>query len=122
MSALRTAVTAVAMLAGVATLGTAASASDAHLTDSQYIAAAHCQGLFDAHSLGAVDASGINGFVKSEGAYRTPDVLDRAEQAKNDAMGKASRAGALARSGLVAERDGACQVWAKAGNAGTASR
>ena len=122
MSALRTAVAAVAMLAGVSTLGTAAVASDAHLTDSQYIAAAHCQGLFDSHSLGPVDASGINSLVKSEGAYRTPDVLDRADNAKTDAMGKASRAGALARSGLVAERDGACQVWAKAGNAGTASR
>jgi len=122
MSALRNVFTATAMFAGAAILATAATASDAQLTDSQYIAAAHCQGLFDAHNLGPVDASGINALVKTEGAYRTPDVLDRADQAKSDAMSRANRASPLAKSEFVSERDGACQVWAKAGNAGSASR
>jgi hypothetical protein len=60
--------------------------------------------------------------MKAEGAYRTPDVLDRAEDARNQAMSKASHSGPSARSDLVSERDGACQTWAKAGDNQTVGR
>ncbi|HEY1449106.1 MAG TPA: hypothetical protein VGF33_11280 [Caulobacteraceae bacterium] len=96
-------------------------AAPAHLTDSQYIAAAHCQGLFDSRSLGAVDASGINAVMKSEGAYRGPEVADRADQARSDARRSADHAGSLMKSQLASERDGACQVWASGGGSSTTS-
>jgi hypothetical protein len=103
------------MFAGLAALATAATASAAHLTDSQYIAAAHCQGLFDSHALGAADAHGINSLMKTESLYRGPEILDRADEARSEAKGEANRAGSLMKSQLVSERDGACQTWAKAG-------
>ncbi|MGH7025033.1 MAG: hypothetical protein ACREEB_15790 [Caulobacteraceae bacterium] len=122
MSALRNIVLSAALFTGAATLATAAFASTAQLSDSQFIAAARCQGLFDSHALGSVDASGINALMKSEGAYRVPEVSDRADEARNHAQNLASHASPAERSELISERDGACQVWAKAGGEGMAGR
>ena len=108
-------------IAALASTG-AALAAPTHLSDSQYIAAAHCQGLFDSRSLGSVDASGINAVMKSEGATRLPDVLARADEARNDARKSADHAGSLMKSQLASERDGACQVWARGPSATSASR
>ena len=94
----------------------AAFAAPTHLSDSQYLAAAHCQGLYDSRSLGAADASGINAVMKSEGAYRSPEIADRAKQARSDARRSADHAGALMKGQLASERDGACQVWAHGGS------
>ena len=112
MSAIRNFVTAAALAAGASVLATAALASTSHLTDAQYIAAAHCQGLFDSHSLGPVDASGFDKMMRNEGAFRLPAVLDRADEARNSALSAASRAHGLQRTALVTERDDACSVWA----------
>lgn len=101
-------------IAALASSG-AALAAPTHLSDSQYLAAAHCQGLFDSRSLGAADASGINAVMKSEGAYRTPEVIARADQARSDAKRSADHAGALIKGQLASERDGACQTWAHDG-------
>jgi hypothetical protein len=119
MPAHRNIALAATLFAGAAALSTAALASSAKLSDSQYVAAAHCQGLFDSHALGPVDASAINAMMKSEGSYRTPEVSDRADEARNAALSKASHAGPGVRSDLISERDGACQVWAKAGDTST---
>jgi hypothetical protein len=104
-------------IAALASTG-AALASPTHLNDSQYIAAAHCQGLFESRSLGSVDASQINSVMKSEGATRSSDVADRADQARMDAKRSADHAGSLMKAQLSSERDGACQVWAHGGGAG----
>lgn len=119
MSAHRNLLVAVTMFAGAAALTTAAFASGSKLSDSQYLAAAHCQGLFNSKALGSVDASSINAIMKSEGAYRSPEIADRADEVRNQAMSRASHASAGARSELISERDGACQVWAKAGEVAT---
>ena len=119
MSAKRNLTLAVTMFAGAAALATAAFASGPKLSDSQYIAAAHCQGLYNSHALGSSDASTINALMKSEGAYRSPEVSDRADDARNQAMSRASHAGAGARSDLISERDGACQMWAKSSDSST---
>lgn len=104
-------------IAALASTG-AALAAPTHLDDSQYIAAAHCQGLFQSRSLGAADASQINSVMKSEGATRSLDVADRADQARTDAKRSADHAGSLMKAQLSSERDGACQVWAHGGEAG----
>ena len=104
----------------------AALAGPTHLNDSEYIAAAHCQGLFNSRSLGSADASQINAVMKSEGATRSPDVADRADEARIEAKRSADHAGSLMKAQLASERDGPCQVWAHGGGAGasgdTASR
>jgi hypothetical protein len=97
---------------------TAALAATTHLTDSQYLAAARCQGLISSPALGTTDATGINKLMKSEGSYRTADVTDRADEARSEAKRQAGSAGAYGRSQLVSERDGACQVWARSGASG----
>jgi hypothetical protein len=101
------------------TTAAVAIAGTSHLNDAQYIAAARCQGLYNSRALGAVDASGINRLMKSEGAYRTPVVSDRAAQVMDDAKSEASRSGGLSRQELVSERDGACQVWARSSDGET---
>lgn len=121
MSYFRNVVLSATLLTGAAALATASFAATAHLSDSQYIAAAHCQGLFDSHALGPVDSSGIDTTMKSEGAYRVPEISDRADEARDRAKSMASHAGSAERSQLISERDGACQVWAKAGAEGMAS-
>lgn len=99
----------------------AAFAAPTQLTDAQYIAAAHCQGLYDSHALGAVDASGIDSLMKSEGKSRSPEIADRADEARNQARSAANRAGPLMKSQLASERNGACQVWASSGGPGMTS-
>ncbi|HXV01673.1 MAG TPA: hypothetical protein VG166_14360 [Caulobacteraceae bacterium] len=89
----------------------AALAAPSHLTDSQYIAAARCQGLFDSRALGSSDASVIDKVVKDEGATRTPDVFLRADDARSNAGREARNASPTSRSALAAERDGACQAY-----------
>jgi hypothetical protein len=115
MSTLRNFAAAAAILTGVALSSGAALASSSHLTDAEYIAAARCQGLYQAKNLGPADAAGINSVVKSEGASREPAVLDRASDARDEARREADHAGALMKTQYASERDGACQVWAKNG-------
>ncbi|HEY7851398.1 MAG TPA: hypothetical protein VIB82_00385 [Caulobacteraceae bacterium] len=94
---------------------TAAVAGTSHLTDSQYIAAARCQGLFNSASLGASDSSGINQVMKSEGAVRNSNVWQLGEDARTGALREASHSATAGRSALVSERDGACQAYTHLG-------
>ena len=96
-----------------AATATTAFAGGSHLTDAQYLAAAHCQGLYDSHNLGPVDASGIDAVMRTEGRDRVGDVLDRADQARDQALREASHAGPGMRAALVSERDGACAAWTR---------
>ena len=116
MSALRNITAAASILAGAALSAGAASASGSHLSDAEYIAAARCQGLYQARSLGPADAAGINALVKSEGATREPAVLDRADSARDEARQQADHAAGVMKPQYASERDGACQVWAKNGS------
>lgn len=112
------------LIAAAAVLSaTGAFAAPAHLNDSQYIAAAHCQGLYDSHALGAADAKPFDAMMKSEGGIRSPDIIARADQARSDAMRAADHAGALVKTQLVGERDGACMAWTNgAASGGMANR
>jgi hypothetical protein len=115
MQTLRKFAAAAAILASSALTAGAALASGPHLTDAEYIAAARCQGLYQAKSLGPADASGINALIKSEGGSRMPAVLDRADSARDEARSQADHASSIMKPQYASERDGACQVWAKNG-------
>jgi hypothetical protein len=103
------------MLVAALASTSAVLAAPSQLTDSQYLAAARCQGLFNSRALGSADSSAIDRLMKSEGAIRTQDVFDRAGEARGNASRQARNASASARSALVSERDGACQAFTSAG-------
>ena len=105
------------MLAAALASTTVAFAATSHLSDSQYIAAARCQGLFDSKALGAANASGINSLIKAEGSSRNPTVFQMADDARSNASRQARNAGAVGRSTLISERDGACQAFSNLGGA-----
>lgn len=107
------------LIVGAMASTTAAVAATSHLSDSQYIAAARCQGLFNSAALGSTDSSGINKVMKSEGAIRNSNVFQLAEDARTSASREASHAAAQGRSALVSERDGACQVFTHAAGSNT---
>ena len=114
MSALANITAAASIVAGFVLNAGAALASSQHLSDAEYIAAARCQGLYQAKSLGPADASGINAIMKAEGG-RMPAVQDRADEARDQARSQADHAGSVMKPQYASERDGACQVWAKNG-------
>ena len=107
---------AIAALA-MATATTAATARPTHLTDGQYLAVARCQGLSTSKALGPVDVSGLDALMKAEGRGRLPEVEDRADAARTDALRQAGHAGENAKSALIAERSNACQAYLAPGAA-----
>ena len=83
------------------------------------MAAARIDGLASAKALGAGDAAMFDALVKAESRTRVAEILERADVARDDALRQANHADATGKLGLIAERDGACQVLAH--NAGEAS-
>jgi hypothetical protein len=100
--------------AGVAAAAGAMAGTE-RLTDSQYLAAARCEGLYNSPALGKVDAAAIDKVMKSESAYRDPAILDRGESVRDAAKHEARSASPTTRTALTAERDGACQTYASIG-------
>ena len=96
-------------------------AAPSHLTDTQYLAVARCDGLASSKALGASDAASLDAVFKSEGRGRVSEVTDRADEARSNAIREAGHAGATGKLGLIAERDGACQVLAHGAGAASAS-
>ncbi|HEY2177357.1 MAG TPA: hypothetical protein VGH15_02140 [Caulobacteraceae bacterium] len=113
MSVIRNIVLVAALAATSAVL-----ASPSQLSDSQYIAAARCQGLIGSHALGSSDSSAFDKMMKSEGATRTAAVFQMADDARSNASREARNASATGRSALVSERDGACQSFTSAAGSG----
>ena len=88
----------------------AAAAAPDHFTDAQYIAAARCQGLMSSAALGREDMSQVDAVMKAQSKARSPDVFDRADEARDNAQRAASHAGAYSKASLIAERDGSCRA------------
>ena len=109
------------VIAASLTASTAVFAAPAQLNDAQYLAAARCQGLLTSSALGKQDASAIDAFMASQERGRSPQVVDRADEARTDAARDASHAGPHGKAELISERDGVCQAWTHPDTA-TASR
>jgi len=101
------------IVAAALAASTAAVAQPAHLTDTQYLAAARCRALIASPALGKGDTSAIDSVLKTEGRSRVGAVYDRVDQVQSDAASAARRAEGEQKAKLVAERDGACQVYAQ---------
>lgn len=96
-------------------LATAAFAQPSRYTDAQFIAASRCEALMTSASLGKQDSRALEARLKVEGAARTGDVMDRADDAREDALRAIGHAGPYARAQLIAERDGPCRSLAGQG-------
>ena len=114
--------TIIAFAAVAATLpASLAFAAPSHLTDTQYMQVARCDGLASSKALGVSDAASLDALMKVEGRARVAAVTDRADEARTEALRQAGHAGPTGKLGLIAERDGACQVLAHGAGAASAS-
>ncbi len=104
------------VIAAAVAASTSVFASPTQMSDSQYIAAARCDGLADSKALSGGDAASMDAVLKAEGRSRTADVNARADEARSAAIREAGHAGPQGKAGLIAERDGACQAWAHSGS------
>ena len=97
-------------VAASATLAFAAtaSASQADMSDSKYIAVAQCAGI--AEGIGG-DARPFADVLKTQGATRLGEVLDRADEARADAKRNAANAGMDGKAGFARQLDGTCKSY-----------
>jgi len=105
-----------ASLAASLSFSGVALAAQPHFTDGQYLAAARCEGLMSSSALGKQDVSNIEALLKAQSSGRTPDVDERADEARATAAREAGHAGPQGKAALIAEREAVCQ-----GYTGTAS-
>ena len=96
-------------VAASATLAFAAtaSASQADMSDSKYIAVAQCAGI--AEGIGG-DVRPFADVLKAQ-ANRLGEVLDRADEARADAKRDAAHAGQDGKAGFARQLDGTCKSY-----------
>lgn len=99
-----------AVAAGLAAVATASSAA-ARISDVDYINANRCQALMESSALGAVDATAMTAFLKTEGRSRADMVASMARKAYDKAGRQAASANEETKARLIAERDGRCQAY-----------
>ncbi|KQY26413.1 hypothetical protein ASD21_16980 [Caulobacter sp. Root1455] len=93
----------------VASAAAPAFAAD-RISDTDLLRASRCLGLAKAESLGAVDATALESFVRAQRKGRDPGLRDRSDNAEKTARSQASSAGGDRKATLRAERDGACKT------------
>lgn len=104
--------TAILAAACVASAGTSAFAGDtARITDAQFIKVARCSGLAAAATVGG-DKSVFDSLMRAQRRGREAFVLQRADNAQNEAERQARKAGDVEKATLSAEMAGACATLA----------
>jgi hypothetical protein len=96
--------------AASAVAGVASAENSNRLSDMAYIAAARCEGLAQGAK---VDTAGIKALMSNQDSARIPYVLDKADQAREDAKRQASHAQGYSLQTVNAELSGACQAYLK---------
>jgi len=99
------------ILAAAATVGATAASAQPKVSDSQYLQASRCAGLAASANFGGGDATGLNGWLKSNAEGRPTFVTDRADQMRKNAQVQANRAKGLEKQQLSSELDGACATF-----------
>lgn len=99
--------TAIFVAAGLAAVAGSAVAAG---TDVEYLKANRCKGLA-AGSLGEVDTSGLDAYLKNEKRFRTAAVQDRAQDEMDKAKREAKTTNDERKTRLTAELNGPCQVF-----------
>jgi len=97
--------------AACAVLATAASAqSPERLTDVAFIAASRCEGLAQGAK---VDTAAIKSLMVNQDNDRNQYILEKADQARDDAKRLASHAQGYNLQEVTSELSGACQAYLK---------
>ena len=96
-----------AVVAAASAAGTALAAD--RLSEAAYLKAARCQGLAHAASLGAVDTSGIDVFMREQGEGRDARVRNQAKTIRAETKESAEAANNKTR--FKQERDTRCAAW-----------
>lgn len=103
--------TAIIIFAAAAAASTGAFAQTTRLSDVEYIKASRCAGLMGAEALGGGDVASFDALLKAQRRARESFILERAANARKDAMRAAAKAENGAKAGLIAERDGICKTF-----------
>lgn len=100
----------VAIVAGVAVIAAAGSASALEINDTEYLTAVRCHALAGSKLIGA-DTAAIDALVRDQRHGRSPYVQDRAKSERSRAARQARSSDELVRTQIRQEVAGACQVW-----------
>lgn len=100
----------VAIVAGIAAIGAAGSASALEINDTEYLNAIRCHALAGSRLIGA-DTAAIDALVRDQRHGRSPYVQDRAKSERSRAARQARSSDEAVRAQVRQEVAGACQVW-----------
>ncbi|HEX4179303.1 MAG TPA: hypothetical protein VHY32_00780 [Caulobacteraceae bacterium] len=98
------------VFAASAFAGAANAQKPDRLTDVAFIAANRCEGLAQGAK---VDVAGIKKMLDFQGNQRGQYILEKADEARDDAKRQASRADGYTWQTVSAELNGACQAYLK---------
>jgi hypothetical protein len=104
----------IATIALMSTAGVSAASAQsvARLSDAQFVKAARCKGLAKSEALGAVETASFDAVIKANKRGRADFIVEKAMTAQDLALSEANRADDARKAELIAERNGACQVFA----------
>ena len=105
------------IVAAVVVFTAGAAQAATNVSNFQFLQAARCRGLAASESLGKVDTTAIDAFLKQEGESREGVVKTSASNKISGALREADTAKGDKKAKLLAERDGVCAVWIAGGQA-----
>ena len=100
----------IALVAALAVSAAAPAFAADRVSDTDLLRASRCLGLAKAANLGAVDATALETFVKTQRKGRDPGLRDRLDTTEKTARSQATSASGDRKATLLAERDGACKA------------
>ena len=103
------------IVAAVALFAAGAAQAATGVSNLQFLEAARCRGLAASETLGKVDTSAIDAFLRQEGSSRELPVRASASKKIVGAQKEADKAEGDKKAKLLAERDGVCAVWIAGG-------
>ncbi|MDH4386703.1 MAG: hypothetical protein QE280_14815 [Caulobacter sp.] len=109
---MKTLLIATVALMSVAVVSAANAQPVDRLSDAQFVKLARCKGLAKSPALGAVETAGFDAAIKANKRGRADFIVEKAMTAQDKALSEANRADEARKAELIAERSGACQVFA----------
>ena len=87
-----------------------ALAQSGRVTDMAYVQGGRCVGLMSSKNLGDSDSGGFKAWLAQQSAGRPNYILDKADEAQQQAKRLADRADGGSKADLIQERDGKCSA------------
>ena len=100
----------VAIVAGIAVIAAAGSASALEINDTEYLTAVRCHALAGSALIGA-DTTAIDALIRDQRYGRSPNIQDRAKSERSRAARQARSPDVAVQAQLRQEVADACQIW-----------